>query len=309
MKKIDKEFCLSDDSLNVYGYRLLTSGLRLERFSPAIGYLMHARDKGVAVRWEDFRIADGSLFAKPVVNDTVFPDLAEQIENGFYAAASVGHIVALKMTDDEGYRLEGQTGPTVLEWFPRECSIVDIPGNYNAIAKLYDESGSELMDLSDNNSNNVITPKRMDRIELTAADLALLNLTAPDVAAKDVSKRLADLVAKAARADVLAQEIADLKASAVAEKVRAVIAEGRKAGKLTNLLAAQLEKDYAGNPDGLKALVDSMSVQVRVTDRPGNDTVPEKYQGKTLRDLYLSGELEDVKKNYPAYYESLKMKE
>jgi hypothetical protein len=82
MKKIDKEFCISDDSVNVYGYRLLTSGLELSRFNPPIGFLMHERDKGVAVKWEDFRTEVGKVFAKPVINDELFPQLAQQIEEG-----------------------------------------------------------------------------------------------------------------------------------------------------------------------------------------------------------------------------------
>jgi hypothetical protein len=55
-KKIDRDFCLSDSTVNCYGFRLLTSGCQLERFNPPIGYLMHERQKGVACRWEDLRI-------------------------------------------------------------------------------------------------------------------------------------------------------------------------------------------------------------------------------------------------------------
>jgi len=55
-KKIDKEFCLTDDSVNVYGYRLLTSGLLMDEVKKnPIGFKMHNRDNGVVVRWEDFR--------------------------------------------------------------------------------------------------------------------------------------------------------------------------------------------------------------------------------------------------------------
>ena len=170
-KKINKEFCLSDDSVNVYGYRLLTSGLLLERFKPAIGFLMHDRESGIAVRWEDIRTEGGKVFAKPVVNTTKFPNLYQEIEDGFYAAASVGHIVAVELTDDPKYKLEGQTGPTVTKWFPRECSIVDIPGNYNAIAKLYDDKDNVLRDLSDNFS--LKHKDNMDEKVFKVADLKL----------------------------------------------------------------------------------------------------------------------------------------
>ena len=84
MKKIDREFLLTDDSVNCYGYRLLTSGLQLDRFDPPIGFFMHEREQGVAVRWEDLTVRDNALYGKPVVDDSRFPDLVKQIEDGFY---------------------------------------------------------------------------------------------------------------------------------------------------------------------------------------------------------------------------------
>lgn len=296
-KKIEKEFCLSDDSVNVYGYRLLTSGLQLERFTPPIGFLMHDRDKGVAVRWEDLQIRDGCLYGKPCVNETLFPGLAQQVEDGFYAAASVGHIVALKMTDDPVYQLEGQTGPTVLEWFPRECSIVDIPGNYNAIARLYDEADNLLHDLTDKRFN-------MDKKTIEVEALGLPNLSA-EASAEDVRNAISDLVAKAARTDKAEQALADLKATVAKEKVEALIASALADHRLTAEAAEALKKDYAENPEGLKALLDKMPVQQTIADRL-ETKVPEKYLGKTWQELYASGELEGVKKNYPDYYRHLK---
>lgn len=194
-KKINIEFCLTDDSVNVYGYRLITAGLELDRFNPPIGFLMHNREQGVAVRWDDFRIADGKLFAKPIVNLVRFPDLADQIENGFYNAASVGHIVALEVSDDNQKKLEGQTGPTVLRWFPRECSIVDIPGNYSSIAKLYDEQDNVLHDLTAQADNS-----QFMEMTLTPEQITLLNL-ADNATPEAFGTALANLKARADRAD------------------------------------------------------------------------------------------------------------
>ena len=209
-QKIDREFCLTDDSVNVYGYRLLTGGLQLDTFNPPIGFLMHKRELGVAVRWEDFRTEVGKLYAKPVVNTTLFPDLAQQIEDGFYSAASVGHIVAVEVSDDPALRLEGQTGPTVTKWFPRECSIVDIPGNYNALAKLYDESDGVLQDLSDNINSGDNTPtneNNMDKPMILVAEMNLPNLSA-DATPEQAHVVLQDLVAKATRVDAAEKELA-----------------------------------------------------------------------------------------------------
>lgn len=307
-KKIDKEFCLTDDSVNVYGYRLLTSGLQLDRFNPAIGMLMHNRDKGVAVKWEDFRTEGDKLFAKPVINSSLFPDLADQIEGGFYCAASVGHIVALELSDDPVLKLEGQTGPTVTRWFPRECSVVDIPGNYNALARLYDESDKLMHDLVANPDFSINNHKQqMEQIIVTAAVLQSLNLSA-DATADQFGATLNNLVAKAARVDGLEKELNDLKAAQVQKRVADTLKKGKDTGKITNALADKLSKDYAEKPDELEALVDAMPVQTRMTGGNNGAEVPEKYQGKSFNDLYVSGELESLKAEFPEYYETLKNK-
>lgn len=311
-KKIDKEFCLTDESVNVYGYRLLTSGLQLKRFNPAIGYLMHNREQGVAVRWEDFRIDADRLYAKPVVNTTRFPDLVAEIEAGFYSAASVGKIVALEMDFDEKLMLDGQTGPTVTKWFPRESSIVDIPGNYSALAQLYDESDNILHDLNDRETfKNIKDVTKMNEINFTAEHLVLLDL-ADNATGNQITTRLKDLVDKAKKADKAESDLADLQAKVAKSEIADIIQKGKEAKKLTNELADKLTRDYEKNPEGLKDLVDSMPAQQLITENLGDNNIPsnlpEKYKGKTFNDLYVSGDLADLKANYPDYYQHLKEK-
>lgn len=312
-KKIDKEICLTDNSVNVYGYRLLTEGLQLDRFKPAIGFLMHDRNKGVAVRWEDFRTEGDKVYAKPVVNETQFPNLAQQISDGFYDAASCGNIVALELSDDPKMKLEGQIGPTVTKWFPRDISIVDIPGNYNALSKLFDESDNILRDLSDkkNNSNQFQKPneKKMEDLKLTPGQVTLLDLKA-DSTPEQLDTKLQDLVAKAKRVDDAEKALNDLKAEATKKEVDAVLAQGVKDRKITNDLSAKLAKDYATNPQGLKDLVDGMQPQTMVTSQTGKSGVPtdlpEKFKGKSFSDLYVSGDLAELKADFPDYYNKLK---
>jgi len=310
--KIDKEFRLSDDTVNCYGYRLLTSGLMLEKFNPSIGYLMHDREKGVAIRWEDLVVREGALYGRPVVNDQLYPNLAKEIEEGFYQGASVGHIVAIEMSDEPSLKMEGQTGPTVTKWFPRECSIVDIPGNYNAIAlaKLYGEKNDNvLMDLSHN------TPNFMDKNTITVE--ALITLGLADLTAESTSEQamnvLTELVAKAKRVDEAEKNFNDLKAEmdtikakAASEKIESVLAAGLADHRLTKELADTLKNDYAANPEGLEKLVAAMPKQTTASSQLAAPAVPEKYAGKNYNDLYASGELEDIKKNYPDLYAKLR---
>lgn len=305
MKKIDKEFLLTDDSVNCYGYRLLTSGLQLDRFDPPIGFFMHNREQGVAVRWEDLTVRDNALYGKPVVDDSRFPDLVKQIEDGFYSAASVGHIVALSMSEDPALRIDGQTGPTVTEWFPRECSIVDIPGNYNAVAqsRLFDENNNVLMDLSDKQNHSIMTEKAIT-LE------ALLEIGLPNLVAESTTEQavqiIRDLVAKAARTATAEAALQSLQAQVVADKVNSVVDKALADHKVNAVMAEKLKQDYATNPEGLEALVAAMPAQTTISNQLKAEDLPQKYQGKTWHDLYMQdGALEDIKKNYPSFYEKL----
>src|SRR5437762_1815164 len=98
-KKIDKEFLITDSTVNCYGFRLMTSGYLIDEFKRnPIGYYMHARTDGVVVRWEDLRIDGDKVYGKPVINlsNKRGQQTVEEIENSFLNGASVGHIVALE---------------------------------------------------------------------------------------------------------------------------------------------------------------------------------------------------------------------
>lgn len=304
MIKVDKEFLLSDDSVNCYGYRLLTSGLKLEKFNPPIGFFMHDREQGVAVKWEELVIRNNALYGKPVIDDTKFPNLAKQIEEGFYVAASVGHIVALKWSEDPKDMIEGQTGPTVTDWYPRECSIVDIPGNSNAVAqnKLFDESGNILLDLSDNKQNTFNMNKTVITLEALIA-LSLPNLAA-DASEEQVLEVIRDLVAKAGQAATLEKKLNDLKEQYTSEKINGIVEKALADHKINQAMADKLKADYKENVEALKSLIDAMPGQTSLASQIQSE-IPAQYQGKTWKELYNTGALADVKKNYPELYNQL----
>ena len=323
IKKIDREYCITDGSVNVYGYRLLTEGLKLDEFKKnPIGFLMHDRDKGIVLRWEDFRVDGDKVYAKPVINlsHPEGPKTVDDIENGFLNAASVGRIVCLDASDDKSLQLEGQTSLTITEWFPREISLVDIPGNMNALANLYDmdDNPIELADLTDKvKSKN----RDMSKVLITAAMLAALNLD-DKASESDVSVKLQDLADLAAKVPLLEKdlsdktaeltkkekELKDLQASTVKSQVADLIAKGKTDKKLTNEVASKLELSYADNPEGLKDLIDAMPAQVSVaketTEADAKDLAA--FEGKKWDDLYASGQLETVRTKFPDLYEKMK---
>jgi hypothetical protein len=319
-KKIDKEFCLTDNSVNVYGYRLLTEGLDLAQYKKnPIGFLMHEREGGVLVKWEDFRTEGDKLFGKPVINlsHPKGADIAGQVENGFINAASMGKIVVLEASDAKDLMLPTQTGPTVTKWFPREISFVDIPGNHNALA-------NNLFDINDNELNlaDFVNPNsnKMSKIFLTAVMLAALNLSDKS-SEEDANKVFQDLVDSAGKVPGLEKdladkstaltakekELADLKASNVVATVQDLLDKGETDKKLTKSVSAKLAVSFATNPEGLKDLIDAMSAQVLVTNNlDGEAKDLAAFDGKKWDDLYASNELENVRTKFPDLYEKLR---
>lgn len=316
-KKIDKEFCLTDNSVNVYGYRMLTEGLQLDQFKKnPIGFMMHEREGGVLVKWEDFRTEGDKLFGKPVINlsHPKGADIATQVENGFINAASMGKIICLEATDAPDLKLAGQTGPTVTKWFPREISFVDIPGNHNALVNLYDINDNEL------NLADFVKPnsKEMSKILLTAVMLTALNLSDQSTD-EDAQKAFQNLVDDAKKVPGLEKDLADrnsaleaketelsnLKASTVVKEVQDLLSKGETDKKLTKEVAKQLSETFKDNPVALKNLIDAMPAQVVVTEQLGDKDLGD-FTGKSWDDLYQSDNLETVRTKFPDLYESLR---
>lgn len=318
-KKIDKEFCLTDNSVNVYGYRLLTEGLDLAQYKKnPIGFLMHDREGGVLVKWEDFRTEGDKLYGKPVINlsHPKGKDIAAQVENGFINAASMGKIICLAATDDASLKMDGQTGPTVTKWFPREISFVDIPGNHNALANLYDINDNEL-NLADFVQPK---PKEMSKILFTAAMLTALNLSDKS-SEEDAGKAFQDLIDTAGKVPGLEKDLADkskaltekekeltdLKTEGVAKDVQDLLAKGEADKKLTKEVSAKLGESFKTDPKGLKDLIDAMPAQTLITDQLGDNAKnAEAFAGKKWDDLYQSDDLETVRNQFPDLYEKLK---
>lgn len=292
--------------MNSYGFRLLTSGYLMAEYQKnPIGYYMHGpkehpREQGVVVRWEDLRMDGDNVYGKPVINlsHPRAQQTIDEVENGFLNAASVGHIVALEMSDDPSMKLPDQAGPTVTKWFNRECSLVDIPGNFNAL-KLFDKDENEI-NLADFSKPKIFN---MKQIFFTGAQIAAMNLKA-DASETEIVTSFNDLVAKAAKSDDLQKKLNDLHAQVSKDKVKSTLDAALAAGKITKELSAKLETDYATNPDGLKNLVDAMpaykSITDTITNKPeGSEKRVADLSAKSFDDLMSSGESVELQKLAP----------
>lgn len=154
MAKKLKRCVLSDESINCYGYRVLTSGIDLSAFrkNPLLLWA-HFRDEGSARwcnylpigHWEDIEVKDGVLSACPVFDctDELSQTICDKYEAGTLSASSIGFRIKATSSEKQ-HLLPGQTRETVTKCELIEASIVDIPANKNA-CRLYDRSTSALL--------------------------------------------------------------------------------------------------------------------------------------------------------------------
>ena len=327
-KKIDRFFKLSDSSVNCYGFRLLTEGYQLANYQVnPIGYYMHGRENGVVVKWEDLKVEDGAVFGKPVINliNARGQQTLEEIENGFLNGASMGDFVVLDYSIDEADMLPGQTGPTVKSWYNKECSIVDLPGNNNALVQLFDQNNNvlKLADLMAGSKNEVHTLNfNMKQVTLnfTASWYASLGLAAAATPAQ-IEEKLNALFAKADQYDQLAIDVEthktesknwklkyeNLQTSSVKTQLEGMLDKAIEDKKITVATKAQLGLAFASNPEGLKTLLAGMTGYQVITDAlvDGDATAPKGMENKTWDELFRENKLDGLKVSNLAYFKKL----
>jgi len=309
-RRIDKQYVLSDSSVNVYGFRLLTEGYQPEQFQKnPIGYYMHRREDGIALKWEDIKIEDDRIVGVPVIN--LANERGEQIgteaENGFLNAASMGHIVVLEYSTDEAMMLPGQTGPTITKWYNKECSLVDIPGNNNALTCLYDANehvinladigagGDGLLTIGDKLKADQEAAKQevLDGVQLIAEKARHL--------AAENKLLLSDLAA-------LKQEMSMLVEARDSKDILLLLERALEDKKITVALKALLAQDYAANREGLIKLLAAMPAYRSITEQL--KMTSEQTEANWTWDDYEQNDpagkkLKDLRANDPNKYREL----
>lgn len=305
-KRTGREYVLSDSSVNEYGFRLLTSGYQIESFQKnPIGYYMHRRDDGILLKWEDVRVENDQVLGIPVINlsNGRGTQTHEEIENGFLNAASVGHIVVLEYSTDPEMMLPGQTGPTVTKWYNKECSLVDIPGNSNALTKLYDAQENEL-NLVDMTPLQPVFMVAHDTVRqlcsVLSMDESLVGLV--QKGDRSIVSEVESLVDKTKtlaaenatltdRKAELEQQLAELISARTQQDISLALDRALEDKKITVALRDRLAEDYASNPEGLKLLLSAM---------PAYQSISALLKSRQPDERSLQWEWDDYEKNDPS---------
>ena len=237
-----KRVRISNESVNCYGTRILTSGIDLAQYqrNPVLLY-MHERGKVVGL------VKDLKVEGQDVTGELVFDEatdlsrqLKKQWEFGSVKMVSANFQV-LEMSDDKQLLVEGQQRPTVTKSKLVEVSVVDIGGNNDAIVLTHEgktislSAGQNAIDgvlpLLDNVSKTPLKNKEMELKDL-AIKLGLKE-TATEA---EVNEKLASLSLAAGKVTALENQVQTLQAqqqavelAAVTRAVETAIAEKRLA--------------------------------------------------------------------------------
>ena len=305
-------FVVSDESINYMGSIVLTSGIDTTKFerNPVMFY-MHERPTVIG-RWENIRKDDDKLLADAVFDDTtpLGKQVKDQVEKGFLRAASIGiEIIEEKYIDGVN---------TITESILSEISIVDLPGNKNAL-KLYKKGNRSFIRLAEK-----VTDLRASIIEVLGlddnvtdseilADIRALK-NAPDDETIQVEEAIKNgFIESNSRQDFITMARISPKAfnsflNSEAQKrkrnISVVIDEAIKT-KPIGLEGKKCLLERVGEKCGIDTLAELLSMIPR--QRKISDVIRKNYEGWTLADFRQYAP--EVLKNNPKLYSALLAKE
>lgn len=280
-----KRVRLTNDSLNSYGYRVLTAGVDVSQYerNPLLLY-MHERGKVIGVM-KDIRVEDGEITGEPCFDEAT--ELSRQCKKqwdfGSLRMVSIGFDV-LETSGDPKYLLEGQKRPTVTKSRIYEVSVVDIGANDDAIVLRKDGTQITLSDgqecplpLLKNNHN---TPPQMELKQL-ARTLGLPE-TADETA---VNAKLAELNASKDEAEKMRKENDALKLAQITTAVDSAIAAKKiPADKKDHFIGLGKKVGIEELQTTLDAMSPATKISATLLQEPAEDPAPAKGPWETRMD-------------------------
>ena len=254
-----KRVRISNDSLNSYGTRVLTSGMDVAQYSrnPVLLY-MHERGNVIGY------VKDLKVENNEVTGELMFDEATElskrckkQYEFGSLKMVSAG-LDILELSDSADVVLMGQTSPTITKSKLYEVSVVDIGANDDAIVLKRDGKAITLGRGGDNSLPLLNNSENEEEMELKALALQLgLPATADEGA---VNAALCELNKAKAERDELKQRLATLELGGIVSAVDQAVKEQRLGAEKKDqyvelgkkLGVAELQKVLADMPPRLK---------------------------------------------------------
>jgi len=270
-----KTFILHDESINEYGFWMLTSGADLTQFRKnPIMLFNHNRpwrdteDTILPIgHWENIRVEGTQILADAVFDADEFSQkIAAKVESGTLRMASAG-ARPITTSSETKFIKPGQRYETVLKWKMKEASIVDLGANENALA-LYDK-GDKLIFLSDDQTNiplkqitqsidtNMKELEKLLKLADGAGEQDFVNAVQPLVdenvtLRSDLQKEKDEKTALKVRLDAIELKDKDARTTEATTLIDAALKDGRLSETKDQTVRAFWLKCFDGDHEGTK---------------------------------------------------------
>lgn len=308
-----KTFIISDESINTYGFWLLTSGAKLDNFkNNAPCFYDHQTWDLPVGHWENIRIEGTQLKADLVIEgkNEREQDIIRKIENGDIKGASVGFDV-LSYSEDPSHMKIGQRRPTVIAWEPYEASVTPLPGNTNAVVQLGNrETGIRLRATEDNEALSKILPNIIHHKQTQKMEKIALALGLPKDSGEDaILQKLNPVLVLSAQADALSKHVEESAKGSLDEKQYAFFVELNKtnATQALEFLKLNSKSDTPEVAAGKQTRVTELIATAQATLHKGKEEQEDADKKETYE--YLSKhnpkKLMELKRTDPEAFKKL----
>lgn len=305
-----KRVRISNESVNSYGTRVLTSGINIEQYNrnPVLLY-MHERGQVIGLV-RDLRVENDELTGELVFDEAteLSQRCKKQWEFGSLKMVSIG-IDIMETSEEKEHLVPGQTAHTITKCKLFEVSVVDIGANDDAIVLHKDgvrltlgKNAVDVLPLLHREQTQEQEPKQKVK-QMDQEKLALQLGLPKDADEATINAKLAKLQADGAEAETLRQERDTLRAARIETLVNAAISE-KKIGAEKKQQFLDLGKKIGA--EELQQTFDAMSAQVKLSNivNGGGATAVNGGEWKKLSDV-PSDELAKLRAENPAQYKKL----
>lgn len=163
---LELDFIINDESVNRYGYRIMTEGINTENFEKNPVCCIQHRDRELSVgKWKNLRKENRQLKGTLEFDrdDEEAVRLYQKYKNGYMNAVSLS-VLPVSESDKPEDLLPGQKYSTVILSDLLEISLVTVPGQGNAVRLFYPDGKEYKLNLISKNVS-------MEKNELTVEQL------------------------------------------------------------------------------------------------------------------------------------------
>ncbi len=300
---------VSDESINTFGFRVITAGIQLDNFlkNPIMLWMhnratMGSKNEVLPIgKWVNVKIVGNELHADPVFDETddFALSIKRKFDSGIINMASIG-INPIELSEDPTVIIPGQMRPTVTKSELKEISVCDLGSNKNA-CKLYTAEGTQI-NLSEGDTiipliNKNKEPKPMKQIALALG-------LAESATEGEILTALNTLKNKAGSADALATQLKDLNKNRAVELVSKAVAEGKILAEKKDSFLKLAESDF----DNASVIIGSLIAPKKPIAQL-KEGGKEKVEGEETFDSLQKtnpARLADIRLNEPERYKELK---